>query len=217
MRERKTRAWTDLPIDRIVGQLSRITCADVNRSNPVRTRQFIIQKIIHVSEHEHVWIEEGDLLESKNSQWAFQENVTGFSTSYSTSSNTLDSRCWLIDYFCGSRTSLSRHMTNGSRSMGQSGVRKTSSWTAKIINQSTPAIQGIWASGIWRRETRNILLKCPLTIFAFQKVAFLDSDMLVLRNMDDLLDYELPGPDWIASVHVCACNPRKLPHYPVDW
>ena len=41
--------------------------------------------------------------------------------------------------------------------------------------------------------------------------------MLVLQNMDDLLDYELPGPDWIAAANVCACNPRKLTHYPVDW
>ena len=23
--------------------------------------------------------------------------------------------------------------------------------------------------------------------------------------------------DWIAAAHVCACNPRKLPHYPSDW
>lgn len=40
--------------------------------------------------------------------------------------------------------------------------------------------------------------------------------MIVRRNMDELMDLELPD-DWIASAHACACNPRKLKHYPVDW
>jgi len=44
----------------------------------------------------------------------------------------------------------------------------------------------------------------------------LDSDMIVMRNMDELMGLDLP-PDWIAAVHVCACNPRKLAHYPEDW
>ena len=44
----------------------------------------------------------------------------------------------------------------------------------------------------------------------------LDSDMIVTQNMDDLFDMEL-ADDEIAAVHVCACNPRKLPHYPADW
>ena len=44
----------------------------------------------------------------------------------------------------------------------------------------------------------------------------LDSDMLVLQNMDELLDMDLK-PGHIAAAHVCACNPRKIPHYPSDW
>jgi alpha-N-acetylglucosamine transferase len=44
----------------------------------------------------------------------------------------------------------------------------------------------------------------------------LDSDMIVMRNMDELMEIELPA-DWIAAAHVCACNPRKLTHYPEDW
>jgi alpha-N-acetylglucosamine transferase len=51
----------------------------------------------------------------------------------------------------------------------------------------------------------------------FQRVALLDSDMLVLQNMDDLIEHELPAPDWIAACHACTCNPRKLAHYPSDW
>ncbi|KAF8496663.1 nucleotide-diphospho-sugar transferase [Gautieria morchelliformis] len=51
----------------------------------------------------------------------------------------------------------------------------------------------------------------------YDRIAFLDSDMLVLKNMDDLLDLELPGTDWIAACNTCTCNPHKFPHYPKDW
>jgi hypothetical protein len=44
----------------------------------------------------------------------------------------------------------------------------------------------------------------------------MDSDMIVTRNMDELMKLDLP-PDWIAAAHVCACNPKKLAHYPKDW
>jgi len=40
--------------------------------------------------------------------------------------------------------------------------------------------------------------------------------MIVMRNMDELMELDLPS-DWIAAAHVCACNPRKLAHYPKDW
>ncbi|KAH8100598.1 nucleotide-diphospho-sugar transferase [Cristinia sonorae] len=50
----------------------------------------------------------------------------------------------------------------------------------------------------------------------YDRVVLLDSDMIVMKNMDELLDLELPS-DWIAAVHACACNPRKYPHYPADW
>ncbi|KAI0936171.1 hypothetical protein AcW1_000473 [Taiwanofungus camphoratus] len=50
----------------------------------------------------------------------------------------------------------------------------------------------------------------------YDRVVLLDSDMIVMRNMDELMDLDLPQ-DWIAAAHACACNPRKLPHYPPDW
>lgn len=40
--------------------------------------------------------------------------------------------------------------------------------------------------------------------------------MIVMKNMDELMDLVL-RKDQIAAAHVCACNPRKLEHYPVDW
>lgn len=44
----------------------------------------------------------------------------------------------------------------------------------------------------------------------------LDSDMIVKKNMDELMSLDLPM-GWIAAVHACACNPRRFDHYPKDW
>ncbi|KAF8922425.1 nucleotide-diphospho-sugar transferase [Mucidula mucida] len=50
----------------------------------------------------------------------------------------------------------------------------------------------------------------------YDRVVLLDADMIVMKNMDELMDLDLPKGH-IAAAHVCACNPRKLPHYPADW
>ncbi|KAF8973912.1 nucleotide-diphospho-sugar transferase [Flammula alnicola] len=50
----------------------------------------------------------------------------------------------------------------------------------------------------------------------YNRIVLLDSDMIVLKNMDELMFLDLPQ-DHIAAVHVCSCNPRGLPHYPKDW
>ena len=42
--------------------------------------------------------------------------------------------------------------------------------------------------------------------YGFEKLVFLDADMLVLRNMDELFNGYLPGKDWIAANHACVCN-----------
>ncbi|KAI0257592.1 glycosyltransferase family 8 protein [Lactifluus subvellereus] len=49
----------------------------------------------------------------------------------------------------------------------------------------------------------------------YDRVVLMDSDMIVMRNMDELMELDLPA-DWIAAAHACACNPRKLAHYPKD-
>ncbi|KAF7339366.1 hypothetical protein MSAN_02150500 [Mycena sanguinolenta] len=53
-------------------------------------------------------------------------------------------------------------------------------------------------------------------LIEFDRVVLLDSDMVVKKNIDDLMTMELPKGG-IAAVHVCACNPRKFAHYPPDW
>lgn len=67
----------------------------------------------------------------------------------------------------------------------------------------------------------------PFSLTEYARVCQLDSDMLVLHNMDELLsDSDLPldspseagkGPRVFAASHACVCNPLKKPHYPQDW
>ncbi|KAI5854003.1 nucleotide-diphospho-sugar transferase [Tricharina praecox] len=61
----------------------------------------------------------------------------------------------------------------------------------------------------------------PFGFTEYSRVAQLDSDMLVLQNMDELMDIPLdtsPGSTRLfAAAHACVCNPLKHPHYPKDW
>jgi Glycosyl transferase family 8 len=64
----------------------------------------------------------------------------------------------------------------------------------------------------------------PFSLTEFDRVVQMDSDMLVLKNMDELMDIELDeaaqngeGQRVYAASHACACNPLKKPHYPKDW
>jgi len=53
-------------------------------------------------------------------------------------------------------------------------------------------------------------------LFQFDRVVLLDSDMVVIKNMDELFDFELNGNAFAAS-WACVCNPRKFEHYPKNW
>lgn len=67
----------------------------------------------------------------------------------------------------------------------------------------------------------------PFSLTGYSRVVQLDSDMLVLRNMDDLMELELDDPNdpeaaingkrVFAAGHACVCNPLKRPHYPANW
>ncbi|KAE9377961.1 glycosyltransferase family 8 protein [Stipitochalara longipes BDJ] len=53
--------------------------------------------------------------------------------------------------------------------------------------------------------------------YGCEKLVFLDADMLVRRNMDELFDMQLPGNDWIAANHACVCNLDHDSWAPDDW
>lgn len=64
----------------------------------------------------------------------------------------------------------------------------------------------------------------PFSLTEYDRVVQMDSDMLVLKNMDELMEMELDAPNQkgdgnrvYAASHACACNPLKKPHYPKDW
>ncbi|KAI9375162.1 glycosyl transferase family protein [Aspergillus egyptiacus] len=64
----------------------------------------------------------------------------------------------------------------------------------------------------------------PFSLVEYERVVQLDSDMLILQNMDELMDLELDPPALagtgnrvFAAAHACACNPLHKPHYPENW
>lgn len=52
----------------------------------------------------------------------------------------------------------------------------------------------------------------------YDTVCYLDADMIVRRNMDNVFSRgaDLP-PDWIAANHACVCNLDHDPWAPADW
>ncbi|PBP21998.1 glycosyl transferase family protein [Diplocarpon rosae] len=51
----------------------------------------------------------------------------------------------------------------------------------------------------------------------YERLVFLDADMLIRGNMDELFDLPLPGRDWIAANHCCVCNLDGDEWAPADW
>lgn len=69
----------------------------------------------------------------------------------------------------------------------------------------------------------------PFSLTEYSRIVQLDSDMLVRRNMDELMTLELDPPSIsesgdaptskrvFAAGHACVCNPLRKPHYPKNW
>jgi alpha-N-acetylglucosamine transferase len=50
----------------------------------------------------------------------------------------------------------------------------------------------------------------------FERIVFMDADMLVTQNMDELFALPL-DPGAIAACHACRCNPNHIASYPATW
>ncbi len=50
----------------------------------------------------------------------------------------------------------------------------------------------------------------------FERIVFLDADMLVTQNMDELFSLEL-ADGAVAACHACRCNPNRIASYPPSW
>ncbi|ANB14157.1 Uncharacterized protein R707 [Sugiyamaella lignohabitans] len=58
----------------------------------------------------------------------------------------------------------------------------------------------------------------PFSLFEFDRVVQLDSDMVVVQNMDELMDLQLNDETAVfAASHACVCNPYNKAHYPSNW
>ncbi|KAK1756352.1 glycosyltransferase family 8 protein [Echria macrotheca] len=60
------------------------------------------------------------------------------------------------------------------------------------------------------------------SLVEYERIVLLDSDMLVVDNMDELMDLPLDDPQKqgnrvFAAAYSCLCNPLHKEHYPDDW
>jgi alpha-N-acetylglucosamine transferase len=52
----------------------------------------------------------------------------------------------------------------------------------------------------------------------WNRLCFLDADMLVMKNMDEIFDIKFPDEGrWLAANHVCVCNLDNDSWAPKDW
>lgn len=52
---------------------------------------------------------------------------------------------------------------------------------------------------------------------SYETCVFLDADITIYKNMDELFDFPLPSDDWIAANHSCVCNLDHDSWAPDNW
>ena len=91
-----------------------------------------------------------------------------------------------------------------------------------VVNRLQPSDSDIYLQYQRFHDCWTKLVQFSLT--RYERVVHLDSDMLVLKNMDELMDLDLDHPTTngngkrvFAASHACICNPAKVPQYPASW
>jgi inositol 3-alpha-galactosyltransferase len=51
----------------------------------------------------------------------------------------------------------------------------------------------------------------------YDRAVFLDADMAIFKNPDDLFESHLPGIDWLGANHACVCNLDHDSWAPPEW
>lgn len=94
-------------------------------------------------------------------------------------------------------------------------VLEKSGIKTKYVEELQPSILMDYGTDTKRfNECFNKL--CVFGLFEYERVVFVDSDMIFMKNADELFDIPLDR-GYIACAHACVCNPRKKAHYPKDW
>ncbi|KAL4884983.1 nucleotide-diphospho-sugar transferase [Aspergillus karnatakaensis] len=106
-----------------------------------------------------------------------------------------------------------------------------------IRTHAVPSITPSKLSRKYEQDPRFRETWTKLVVFSlegvFERIVLLDGDMLVRRNMDELMEVPLDGDAdeeedddeehsrkgkrVFAASHACACNPFKKAHYPAHW
>ncbi|OQU97399.1 hypothetical protein CLAIMM_03332 [Cladophialophora immunda] len=67
------------------------------------------------------------------------------------------------------------------------------------------------------KDTFTKLRAFEIYKLGFTRAVFLDADMAVFQNSDDIFEFKLPARDWIGANHACVCNLDRDPWAPSEW
>ncbi|SPO28123.1 related to galactinol synthase [Ustilago trichophora] len=94
-----------------------------------------------------------------------------------------------------------------------------------VIRDIEPIYPASVATGLAYARFNEVWTKLrAFELVEYQRVALVDSDMLVRKNMDELFTdpyvfggNKAEGEEWIGASWACTCNPNKIKTYPAEW
>lgn len=67
------------------------------------------------------------------------------------------------------------------------------------------------------KDTFTKLRAFEIFRLGYTRAVFLDADMAVFSNPDDILDIKLPDREWLGANHACVCNLDRDSWAPTEW